>query len=407
MKRKTVISFIAAAALTAAVSALAFAAEAETEGLSESTGTEAAMSVEEVSTEEETETAAPASRAAYNALDYVEVGTYKGLNVEVDPIQVSEADIDAAISAAVSSADAYDQLTEGSVQDGDIANIDYEGKKDGVAFDGGTAQGTDLTIGSGMFIPGFESGLVGAKIGDTVDLNLTFPENYGNADLAGAEVVFTVKVNSVKRMPEVTDELVSKITDGDYKTVGEYREFQKQELTAEAEEARKSTVRNELMTMLYNTCKVNAHPQEVIDYEAARAKQYYETYAAYYGMELKDFISQMYGMEEDAFNSYMDSSIRSSLEQEMILGAIFETEGLEVTDAMFEEYCEKYAQTAGLENAADFKAQYDENLIRVSIKSEEAMNLVEENAVVTEKETEALTEGAESVAEAITEAVTE
>ena len=91
------------------------------------------------------------------------------------------------------------KLTQGKVQKDDIANIDYVGKKDGVAFEGGTANGYDLKIGSGSFIAGFEDGLIGAEIGSTVDLNLTFPENYGNEELNGADVVFTVTVNSVKR----------------------------------------------------------------------------------------------------------------------------------------------------------------------------------------------------------------
>ncbi len=99
------------------------------------------------------------------------------------------------------------ELTEGKVEEGDIANIDYVGKKDGVAFDGGTANGYDLEIGSDSFIDGFEDGLIGKEIGSTVDLNLTFPESYGNADLAGQDVVFTVKINSVQHtFSELNDE---------------------------------------------------------------------------------------------------------------------------------------------------------------------------------------------------------
>ncbi len=404
MKRKNVIALMAAAALAVSASALTFAAE--TEDLVESITEEADLSVEEADTEAETETEA-LQRAAYNAVDYVEVGTYKGLSVEVDPVEVSETDIDEAVSTAVQNADAYEELTEGTVQDGDIANIDYEGKKDDVAFDGGTAEGTDLTIGSGMFIDGFESGLIGVSVGETVDLNLTFPENYGNEELAGAEVVFTVTVNSIKRMPEITDDLVNTITGGEYTTVADYRAFQKEQLEAEAQEARESSIRNELMTMLYNTCTVNGYPEDVVEYEIIRATQYYETYAAYYGVELEEFVTGMYGMDLDTFNSYLDSSIRGSLEQEMILAAVFETEGLEITDEMYDEYCEKYASQSGLETADEFKELYDENLIRASIKSDEALNLVYDNAVVTEAETEAATETAEDIEESVTEAVTE
>ena len=97
------------------------------------------------------------------------------------------------------------KLTEGKVESGDIANIDYKGLKDGVAFSGGTATGYDLTIGSGAFIPGFEEGLIGAEIGKQINLNLTFPEKYNNADLAGQDVVFEVKINYVTRTIPLSD----------------------------------------------------------------------------------------------------------------------------------------------------------------------------------------------------------
>ena len=99
------------------------------------------------------------------------------------------------------------KLTKGEIKKGDTANIDYVGKKDGVAFEGGTAEGHDLVIGSNSFIPGFEEGLIGAAIGSTVDLNLTFPKEYQNAELAGKAVVFTVKINyAVRKFEEINDE---------------------------------------------------------------------------------------------------------------------------------------------------------------------------------------------------------
>lgn len=138
-----------------------------------------------------------------NVSDYVELGEYKGVTVDTSS--------DAFLAKTVSKMNAdiknyglaADEVTSrfdtGKVQMGDTANIDYEGKKDGVAFQGGTAQGHDLIIGSNSFISGFESGLVGVSVGETVDLNLKFPEVYHSADLAGQAVVFTVKVNYIKR----------------------------------------------------------------------------------------------------------------------------------------------------------------------------------------------------------------
>ena len=148
-----------------------------------------------------------AKRQLYNdkLSKYITLADYKGLKVDTKSDEFKEY-YDNMISSDVSANDLYVRKTEGTVANGDTANIDYTGKKDGVAFDGGTAAGYDLTIGSNSFIDGFESGLIGKKIGDTVDLNLTFPESYSSTELAGKAVVFTVKINYVKtdeeRKPE-------------------------------------------------------------------------------------------------------------------------------------------------------------------------------------------------------------
>ena len=144
---------------------------------------------------------------------YVTLGEYKGLAVSVDTVEVDEDEWDTLVNNVY-----YGNITaenggimDRAVETGDTVNIDYEGKKDDVAFDGGTAQGYDLTIGSGSFIAGFEDGLIGVMPGETVDLDLTFPENYGNSDLAGQAVVFTVTVNYIQPAQdgEFSDEIIS------------------------------------------------------------------------------------------------------------------------------------------------------------------------------------------------------
>ena len=215
MRRKNLMTALLCAAVVAASTVMAPGAvmAEETEAVTEAS-TEAATEADteastEASSEEELEIT---ERPDYKALDYVELGEYKGLTVEVSPTTVTDEEVIKQIRANAGS-DILEEVTEGTVEEGDTANIDYEGKLDGEAFDGGTAKDTDLEIGSGTFIPGFEDGLIGVKIGDTVDLPLTFPENY-TEELAGKDVVFTVTVNSVKRMPELTDDLVNQITDG-------------------------------------------------------------------------------------------------------------------------------------------------------------------------------------------------
>ena len=156
---------------------------------------------------ETTETAAEAgtlSSKDFNAAEYVTVGDYSGLEVEVDVVNFTDADVEKQFNEEVeyyieySDLFTYAEVTDRTtVEDGDFVNIDYVGKKDGVAFDGGTAQGHNLEIGSGSFIDGFEEGLIGHEVGETTTLNLTFPEEYHSEELAGAAVTFDVTINSI------------------------------------------------------------------------------------------------------------------------------------------------------------------------------------------------------------------
>ena len=245
MKKRNLMAILACTVCLATASAgapavMAEETEAVTEAATEAADTEAAAEAAteaaENSTEADTEeTYEKVPRPDYTASDYVELGEYKGLTVKIAPIEVTDEEILAQISANAGS-DAMEDVTEGTVEEGDTANIDYVGKLDGEAFDGGTAKGYDLEIGSGTFIDGFEDGLVGVKIGDTVDLTLTFPESYPSEELAGKETVFTVTVNSVKRMKELTSDLVSTITDGEYTDVDAYKESVKETLIKNKED---------------------------------------------------------------------------------------------------------------------------------------------------------------------------
>ena len=143
--------------------------------------------------------------------DYVTITKYKGVEIDkVDSTKVSDDDVESQINSVLQSKATTTEVTDRAAHNGDTVTIDYEGKKDGVAFDGGTATDAQLTLGSGTFIDGFEDGVVGHNIGDTFDLDLTFPENYGNEELAGQAVVFTVTLKAISQtdVPELTDEFV-------------------------------------------------------------------------------------------------------------------------------------------------------------------------------------------------------
>ena len=331
----------------------------------------------------ESETASEAAeRPDYKALDYVKLGDYKGLEVTLASTDVTDEEVEQQVETNLNNNDKSEELKEGTVENGDVANIDYEGKLNGKAFDGGTAEGYDLTIGSGSFIDGFEDGLIGKKIGDTVDLNLTFPEDYSSTDLAGKEVVFTVKINSVKRAPKLTDELAAEISNNEYKTAEAYNNYIKEDLENTKKENQHNQELNDLVALAYQNATVNDYPQEMIDYQLEQVTSYYKSYADQYGMEYADFLEQQVGMTEEEFVKKMTETVKQSLGQEMVLRAIAETEGVEISDEKFQEKASKYAAQMGSTDVDAFISQYGKSTIMASILQDEAVEILEKNAVV-------------------------
>ena len=351
--------------------------------------------VTEASAETDTEaeeTEAKAERPDYKAADYVTLGEYKGLKVQID-LTASEDEIEEELNSAISQADVMEEITEGTVADGDIVSIDYEGKLDGEAFDGGTAKDYDLEIGSGSFIDGFEDGLIGVNVGDTVDLNLTFPENYFSEDLAGQEVVFTVTVHAIKRMPELTDELVSTMTDGEYTTVDDYKASIRASLEEEKAGQRDAMIMSELFTQVAANTTINEYPEVMVDYGVQEMNDYYVDMAESFSMEFADFLSMYLGMTEEEFNEQVVLAVQQNLQQEMYLKAIAETEGIELTEEEYEAGCEKYAETYGMESAEELVENYGESVVRLSLLQEKVLEFLKESAVIEEiTETELSTE---------------
>ena len=263
---------------------------------------------------------------------YVELADYKKIEVDTSSDEFSKylestKQNDAAVN------DLFVKKEEGAVARGDTANIDYMGKKDGVAFEGGTAKGHDLTIGSGSFIPGFEDGLVGVKIGDTVDLNLTFPEEYGNSELAGQDVVFTVKVNYV-----TTTEI--KPVDEFYKDLGfeSAKEYE--------EDLKKRTIQNYVFSQVIDKSKVTDYPKNAMAAGIAFANYNDLMLRQQYGMTLTDYLKESGAKLEDMFsqfnddttyNSFIDSmaqygDLADAMKELMVCYAIFIEEGLEMDE---------------------------------------------------------------------------
>lgn len=318
--------------------------------------------------------------------DYVELGQYKGLDVTKQVHEVTEEELNDEIKTLLAEYGSSETLYEGTVEDGDVANIDYEGKKDGVPFDGGTAQGYDLGIGTGTFIDGFEAGLVGVTIGDTVDLPLTFPENYGNASLAGADVIFTVTVNYVTRtvLPELTDEFIEEISAGQYKDIVSYKEALTKQIISEYEEM------NELQYYedLWNAAVANATiikdiPTDMINDNVSRLVLNAEEYAKNYGMSFSDFTEQYMGVSKDEFYSQSVEYAELAAKEELVLKAIAEKEGIAVTDEEMDKAIDEYIALGAYASKEEFESRNDKDALYNYVLTSKVEDFLAENAAAS------------------------
>ena len=233
--------------------------------------------------------------------DYVTITKYKGVEIDkVDADAVSDNDVEAQINSVLQSKSTTTEVTDRAAQTGDTVTIDYEGKKDGVAFDGGTANNYELTIGSGTFIDGFEDGIIGMKKGQTKDLDLTFPEEYSSEELAGQEVVFKVTLQSFKRAPELTDDWAAKNTD--CKTAEDYKKEIRKTLEEEAKTSAQNTLRETAWNTVLSASEVKEYPQDDLDTAKTEFKTLYENYAKQGDMTLEDFVKAQ-GISMDDFEA--------------------------------------------------------------------------------------------------------
>lgn len=313
----------------------------------------------------------------------VELGNYKNLEVTKIDTSVTEESLEQAIQDTIDKNTTYEQIKEGTIKDGDTANIDFVGKLDGEAFEGGSGTDYDLTIGSNSFIEGFEEGLVGVKVGENVDLDLTFPEDYQSEDLAGKDVVFEVTVNYVrgeKIVPEFNDEFVKTISD--FETVEEYKEDVKANLLKQNEDSAKSNQEIEVVQKAFENVKVKGYSDEEVEARKEIVKGSLSQMTAMYGMTLDDFIAGNYE-SEDAFNVELTDIAKDYVAQTAMLRQIAENEKL-VSEEEYEEKALAFVAQYGAATVEDFEATYGEGTVRDEIYRAAATQFLLENAVTVE-----------------------
>lgn len=328
----------------------------------------------------------------FDASDYVTLGDYKGLVVDATAKQVvNDDELDNYVQYVVAGfTETVDVTDRDTVQSGDVANIDYEGKKDGVAFEGGTAEGYDLEIGSGTFIPGFEDGVIGMKVGETKDIDLSFPENYASEELAGQAVVFTVKLNGIKEKvaPEINDDLAKKTGFEGVTTVDELKEYLKNDLQSGYDAEYDAQLENLLEKALEDCSQIEKIPSGFQDRIYTKLKESIAEMAASYGVEEAVIASYYYGIDSNNYEEGLKSYVNDTLcKQYLLLGAVAEKEGIKVSDADVDADLTKTLEESGSTMTLD---EYKEMLGDTESYKEyliisKAVEVLKENATINEK----------------------
>lgn len=273
----------------------------------------------------------------------IKLGDYRGIEVKVPKqLSVTEEEINREIQNFLSQ---NSQLVEkdGEVANGDVTTIDFEGFKDDVPFEGGKANGHQLEIGSGQFIPGFEEQMIGMTKGETRDLNLTFPENYGVADLAGADVVFKVTVHKIatKKEAELTDEFIASLNAPNFKTVEELKNLIETSLQMQYKQQFEAAKENAVLGKLIGECEVEVSDEDV-EKALQQHIQHISIELAQQGLQLEQYL-QMMNTDLDSLKQQILPTAKQQASFEAIIDEIVKVESLTTSDEEAKDQVSKIA----------------------------------------------------------------
>ena len=290
--------------------------------------------------------------------DNIKISVYKGVEVDkVDkPSEVTDDDVNTQIQSVLDENATTKEVTDRAVKKGDTATIDFVGKMNGKAFDGGSSTDYPLEIGSNSFIEGFEDSIIGHKIGDTFDWNGKFPENYGSSDLAGKDVTFTITVKSIskKNTPKLTDKLVKKVSKKS-KTVKEYKEEVKKSLEEDNEKTYNDTLQQAAWQKVLDNTKVKKYPEKDVKKIEDSLISQYKSVAKAYNMSYDDLIKQQMGTTVEKFEKQVTKAAKSSVKQTLVTKAIADKENIKLDDETYKTELKKIADAYGYDSVKALK----------------------------------------------------
>ncbi|MGZ2415833.1 trigger factor [Staphylococcus caledonicus] len=313
----------------------------------------------------------------------VQLGDYKGLEIEKQNSELTEEDLQEAIDHSLGHLADMVVKEDGAVEENDTVNIDFDGYVDGEQFEGGQAEGYDLEVGSGSFIPGFEDQLVGMKTGEEKDVVVTFPEEYHAEELAGKEATFKTKVNEIKykEVPELDDEIANEL-DSDANSVDEYKENLRKRLSEQKAEEAENVEKEEAINKATDNVTIDI-PQAMIDTELDRMVQEFGQRIQQQGLDLQTYF-QISGQDESQLREQMKDDAEQRIKTNLTLSAIADKENIEATDEDIDKELEKMSKQFNI-SVEDIKQTLgNTDIIKNDVRIQKVIDLIRDNAKYVE-----------------------
>ncbi len=317
----------------------------------------------------------------YSELKYSEIVTlpdYSTYEVEKAEVEVTDKDVDDEIQARLDKASSEtEEITEGKVEKGDTVKIDFKGTlEDGSSLPGMSAEDYELTLGAASMIDGFQEGLYGATIGESVTLNLEFPDPYTvNEELSGKKVTFviTVKSKSVPVKAELNEDFFKSDSEGKAKTEEEYRAFVKEALTEKLTAEAEYKAQTELYYKISDNSKVETYPEEALTFERDKIVNQYKGFAEKNNQKWEDFVKEYFGSEEE-FNTQIDEYVNNVAGKKLVAYALAEKENVKVSDKEYSEKINEYLENFGTDKDA-FTQQTGMDIVQYTDMYELPLNM--------------------------------
>ena len=295
----------------------------------------------------------------YDLSKYVKVGNYKGLEYASQKASVTDEEVDTEIQRRLQKAAKTENSKTGKVENGDTINISFVGKIDGKEFEGGSSESTDITVGTTQMIDGFVEGLIGKNVGESVTLNLKFPDDYGKTDLQGKAVEFKVTINSKKKISvtKLNTEFVKK--NSKYKTVKEYKEGVKKELLNQKQKSIDSTVKQELWSRIINKSKAKKYPEKELNEAMSQANKLEESYKAQaqnYGMEWETYLKTVMRTDKKGFEKLKQEYAKNIVFNRMVMYSIARSENISLSNREYKKEILKILEDNGYDEESFKKA---------------------------------------------------